>query len=584
MFLFHSKQKIYILLFLTFNFVYTQNCTPLNSNNYGDCSLPLGYIWNGYDCELVSGCDMQDDSEFFFNTFEECDIQCTDYSSLGDLNNDSAINVIDIVQLVDFVLDESIQFIDSGDLNEDNVLNVIDIVSLVNIILSTNETRDTWQIINEDILTPKCANCHYSGSFFSETSNLILSENIAYDQLINRVPDNSSAANNGLLLLSDEGGLLGLLSTYLWEKININNETHFYSEHPLYGEIMPLGGPFLTNGELDFIEDWIWNGAPESGIVADPIILNDNSSYEPSEFEPLEPPSLGIQYHIGPFDVLPNTEREFLYHVPSMGSEYYVNRVQMSMAPGTHHMILYKFSDNYFGPMPDEYELRDIHTPYIDQYINGSINPQWIQNIQTLQEHTFIFGTQWPSWDYTFPNGVALKISSDFELDLNPHYFNYSNEIIQGEVYLNLHAIPPQEVIHEAGILQLGENDISLPPHQETTLEEVFSSSDILNGININPPNNSSQLKIFQLFSHAHQLMTRFDILILHQNGTEELIYTALDYEHPPILELDPPLNISQGQSIISRATYYNNTDEYVNFGLLSTDEMMIIFGLIYFE
>ena len=78
--------------------------------------------------------------------------------------------------------------------------------------------------------------------------------------------------------------------------------------------------------------------------------------------------------------------------------------------------------------------------------------------------------------------------------------------------------------------------------------------------------------------------MTRFDILILHQNGVEELIYTALDYEHPPILQLDPPLVLTNGQSLISRATYNNTTDEAVTFGLFSTNEMMIIFGLAYFD
>ena len=97
--------------------------------------------------------------------------------------------------------------------------------------------------------------------------------------------------------------MLGLLLSYFWEKININNEAHFYSEHPQYGEIMPLGGPFLTNGELDFIEDWIWEGSPETGIVADPIILNDESMYESPAFVPLDPPAMGVQYHIGPFDV-----------------------------------------------------------------------------------------------------------------------------------------------------------------------------------------------------------------------------------------------------------------------------------------
>ena len=98
-------------------------------------------------------------------------------------------------------------------------------------------------------------------------------------------------------------------------------------------------------------------------------------------------------------------------------------------------------------------------------------------------------------------------------------------------------------------------------------------------------PNNIESIYLFQLFSHAHQLMSRFDVEFYNgETGQTQLIYTALDYEHPPILELDPPLTITNGQSIISRATYYNDTDDYVNFGLLSTDEMMIVFGLIYIE
>ena len=123
-----------------------------------------------------------------------------------------------------------------------------------------------------------------------------------------------------------------------------------------------------------------------------------------------------------------------------------------------------------------------------------------------------------------------------------------------------------------------------MPPHQETTLEEVFSANQVVNSMNISQSNGNNQLNIFQLFSHAHQLMIRFDILLRHANGEEELLYTSLDYSHPPVLSLDPPLQLSSGQSLISRATYYNDTDFEVNFGLLSTDEMMIIFGLGYFD
>ena len=60
----------------------------------------------------------------------------------------------------------------------------------------------------------------------------------------------------------------------------------------------------------------------------------------------------------------------------------------------------------------------------------------------------------------------------------------------------------PSEVEHQAGILQLNDNNINLPPHQVTTLTEVFSSNDILNGINIDPPDGTTNLNIFQLFYH----------------------------------------------------------------------------------
>ena len=573
-------QNRYILsfLFILPTFLFSEECIVLNPNNYGGCGDNIGYVWNGQECSVVYGCNQGQDSDYFFDFYEVCDLTCNPQTALGDINGDNTINVVDIVSLVSIVLNSE-DYLESADINFDSTINVVDIVALVSFILSSNETRSTWQIINEDILTPKCATCHYSGSSYSQLSNLVLDSDVAYNQLFTRTPNNTAANNDGLYLLSDEGGLLGLLTSYFWEKINISNELHFYSDHPQYGQIMPPGGPYLTNGELNFIEKWIWEGAPESGSVADPVILNDTSMYEPPEFTPLDPPISGIQYHIDLFDVYPDTEREFLYYVPPIDGEIFINRVEMSMAPGTHHFIAYQFPEDYSGPAPQPYELRDVHIAYLDNDVMSMI-----ENLTTLQQHTFVFGTQWPFWDYSLPEGVALKFDSNYGFDLNPHYFNYTDNMIQGEVYFNVHTILPSEVEHQAGILQLNDNNINLPPHEETTLNKIFSANQILDSVNIDPPQGTTNLNIFQLFSHAHQLMTRFDILILHPDGEEELIYTALDYEHPPILELDPPLVIQQNQGLISRATYYNDTDDWVNFGIFSTDEMKIIFGLVYFD
>ena len=52
---------------------------------------------------------------------------------LGDINNDSILNILDIVSMVNLILDG--EYDGCGDVNSDGVLNILDVVTLVNIIL-----------------------------------------------------------------------------------------------------------------------------------------------------------------------------------------------------------------------------------------------------------------------------------------------------------------------------------------------------------------------------------------------------------------------------------------------------------------
>ena len=54
-------------------------------------------------------------------------------TTLGDLNNDNVINVLDIIATVNLILNA--EYNNAGDMNQDNTINVLDIVALVNIIL-----------------------------------------------------------------------------------------------------------------------------------------------------------------------------------------------------------------------------------------------------------------------------------------------------------------------------------------------------------------------------------------------------------------------------------------------------------------
>ena len=55
----------------------------------------------------------------------------------GDVNNDTILNVLDVVILVNIALGE-LDYIECADLNNDNIVNVSDVVQLVNLILSNN--------------------------------------------------------------------------------------------------------------------------------------------------------------------------------------------------------------------------------------------------------------------------------------------------------------------------------------------------------------------------------------------------------------------------------------------------------------
>ena len=64
---------------------------------------------------------------------------CNDWIN-GDINNDSVINILDIVSIVNIILeiynpDECQQL--SSDLNSDSIVNILDIILIVNIILGT---------------------------------------------------------------------------------------------------------------------------------------------------------------------------------------------------------------------------------------------------------------------------------------------------------------------------------------------------------------------------------------------------------------------------------------------------------------
>ena len=430
------------------------------------------------------------------------------------------------------------------------------------------QETSTWEVIQHDILATNCVSCHTAGTSFARQSDLVLTSDAAYDQLLNVAPANRTAAADGLVRVSDQG-LAGLFRSYLWEKINAPDQEHFYADHSSYGEIMPVGRPPLTNGELEFIRRWIVAGAPERGVVVDASLLQDGARFELPPFEALPPPTDGIQLHIEPFEVRPNFEREVFRYVPLNNSEdLFINSFAMEMRPGSHHFILYAYPE--YTPaqdMPQPWELRDLRDPVTGSYEDS--NGDDVFNWRNMLYAKPLVISQSRRLDYRLPPGVAIRLPAGSGIDVNAHYANETDATIEGEAFVNLGLLGADEVQYEAKIFAMSNFDIHLPAGQVTTLEKEFLFKE--------------DRHIIQLVSHAHDRMVEFNAEIIGGERDGELVYVSYDWEHPAPLRFDPPLDAREGSGLRITATYDNYTDEDLYFGFTRKNaEMMILYGYYY--
>ena len=420
----------------------------------------------------------------------------------------------------------------------------------------------TWDVIQHNIFGANCVSCHQAGTGTANQSDLLLTHDEAYDELVGELPHNTAAQDDFLKRVSDVGGASGIAQSFLWEKINAPNQEHFYEDHPNYGQIMPQGGLPLTNGELEFVKRWIFEGAPETGVVVDPAVLQDTSRYEPPVFEPLAVPESGFQLHVGPFDVWPSevNDREFLNFQPYETTEdVFVDRYEISFKAGSHHLIVYHYPEGDPTPTPNVY--RDIR----DQ--NGNPLPP-LSELGNLFPFKFFVGTQVPYVDFRMPEGVALRMPPGSGFDIDAHAVNRTDETRSGEVYVNIHTVELDEIEHVAEADNFGNYDIVLPPHEETTVSEVFTFSE--------------QRHIFQMWAHAHEHMDWFRVEHVGGEDDGELIYWTNDWEHPVLLQTDTPLTFEEGDQIRLVTKYNNETDDEIYWGTRSTDEMQFMFYLYY--
>lgn len=418
--------------------------------------------------------------------------------------------------------------------------------------------RSSFGLIQDQILTPTCATagCHASESDASyKQHGLVLAKGKSYKNLFNQNPKNQTALADKIKLIT----AFKSAESLLFHKLNWTNNHHGGKN---YGSPMPLGSNALYIGQIEFVRRWIEAGAPEKGEVVDESLLADKtpSVIDDADFTALAAPPAGQGYQlkVDKFDIAPNFERE-LFVRKEIGNkqDIYVNKIQLKSRQNSHHMVIYDFRNKNIAPRMNT--LRDLRNP--DNTLN-------FETVLSMSNHTFLAGGTDSQQEYVFPEGTALLLPANASVDLNPHYFNRTNQVRYGENYVNFFTIEPQKVKNVVKMLDLGNQSISIEPNQRKTFTKTWTFAENRN--------------IVMLTSHMHELGEKFVIKIKGGKRDGEVIYETTDWEHPLIFNFKEPLQLNKDEGITSEITYFNNTNKLVKFGLTSADEMGIIFGYYY--
>lgn len=418
--------------------------------------------------------------------------------------------------------------------------------------------KASFALLQERIFDVGCATsgCHASASDNTYYQHkLLLEKSVSYEYLVGAKPTQANAVADGLLRVK----AFSADQSLLFHKLNFNGSHHSGKS---YGSPMPLGGKPLSVGQIEFIRRWIEAGAPKTGSVVDAKLLDDTTPSAIDAFEPLAAPSPteGLQLKVERFDVAPNFERElFVRRMLKNTNELYINRIQTRSRTNSHHLVLYDFKDKTQLPAADQ--LRDLRNP------DGGVN---LLTYLSMQNHVFLGGGTEATSDYKFPTGMALRLPPNASLDLNPHYYNRTGSVIYGENYVNLYSTPKASVQKVVQMLDLNHTSFSLPAGQRTTVTKDFTFD--------------KAGKIIMLTSHNHELGERFIIKIKGGSRDGEVVYESTDWAHPLVKDFPTPISLKKGEGLTSVVTYNNKTAKTVKFGLLSTDEMNIIFGYYYEE
>ncbi len=385
-----------------------------------------------------------------------------------------------------------------------------------------------------------------------------------YSNVFEVTPDNTHAAGEDYSYIypgrPDKSFLFRKMSQGLEQTIELHTDA---------GDAMPPAtSPQLTDVEKEMVRQWILYGAPLTGTVIDPQMLEDYyggqglASFETAP--PAPDPSEGYQIKMGPFYLKQQGQvgdelEYFQKYELDMDADKDIDRIDMKISSSSHHLIIYNYLAPFFAQsIPHGLRLFPDHSG--------------VGLVAAVQEAT----------DLQLPETTAFMWDNDMILDLNSHYINYSSSMIyQAEAYINVYTKPAGTADHEMKTELIVNGNIPIP-----------NNGNIITHDQIVTDNSLGEIFVWGIMGHTHKYGHNYKVYKRENSQQGELIYDAacaggvpgcaspfFDYQHIPLEYFFPlmPLDMSFGNGFIHEAQWINDGPFPVNFGPTSDDEMMVL-------
>ena len=446
------------------------------------------------------------------------------------------------------------------------VLSALLVASLPAIVSAQSTLQSVSAIFQANCTT----GCHSGGN---PSANLDLSGNPAalMTALVGVTPVNPAAAAKGRKLV-DPGYPQ---NSFLLYKCGYNAWDAAFEREVAEGGVMPSNQAPLEKQEVELIRQWILYGAKQAGTQINPQKLSDyyNGNGMARIPKPAAPaPSEGFQMHMGPFFLDPGEEIEFYKKEKvNNATEQNVIKFEAIFNDESHHFLLFEFD------------------PGTAQSESEGLRPVTVQN---AFENPYMVG--WVDPDVTeLPYGTAYKINEDAVIDLNYHLINYASNgdsVLAAEAYINYYTDNSTSNLIEMESDLAINLAIFIPNNgQEVSFTDVYRNA-----------GSQDSIYIWFLSSHTHKYGTDYDIYKRNPDGSQgDQLYEGFynttydfnqgyyDWEHPGNLYLDQVygelIPIAEKDGLIQKASYQipgsaNETAPFINFGLTTSDEMMLSF------